>query len=484
MLQLLSLDDCRRLTDFFASAGYTFEALSAARLPQRASHRYGTVRFLVEKTAGPSTFHTLVHWFAIGVPVPVETAARQVPAWAIDLLVNSGMLSSAAGQLLPAVMLSPLGSILVASDPVLKWEDDPADLVLWPNPTTKQLLYFTIRKPFRAALDLGCGCGIQALAAASHCETVMATDLNPRAAEFSRFNARLNGISNLECTTGDLFEPLAARTFDLIVANPPFFITPGSSLMYCENSQELDLFCRRLAREAPPHLNESGYFQMLCEWVEIEGQPWRDRVSEWFDSTACDAWLIRQYTRDADAYGADRASQRPPASDSENRDFLADWAAYVHQQKIAAVHGGLLTMRKRSGTNWVRIDDQPVSLQAPVGDLILAAFEMRDLLAAPDDALMDRCPRLVESAELVRLFGPSPQGWSPRSLRLRLTGPRPAQIDLDPLVAQFLGRCNGSSRLRDLILDLAGHTTAPAERVADECIAVVRNLLAEGFLQL
>ena len=485
MLQLLPPDECRRLIDLFNEAGYTFEAITGGgHLTERASHRYGTVKYLLEKTAEASAFHTLARWFAIGVSVPADAAGKFLPPGLIDLLVRSGMIRENADQLEPTVMLSPLGTMLVASDPVLKWEEGPADLVLWPNPTTRQLFNFTIRKPFGSALDLGCGCGVQALGAAPHSDSVVATDLNARAAEFSSFNARLNGLANVECVTGDCFEPVERRTFDLIVANPPFFITPSSGLMFCENTLELDLFCRKLAREAPRYLNESGFFQMVCEWVEIEDQPWRERIAEWVNASGCDAWVIRQYTMSPSKYGADRAHQRPPNLDPEGHGFFTDWLSYVHEKRITAVHGGLIAMRKRSGPNWLRIENESVSLDSPIGDLILEGFEARDLLDGnPDAKLMEICPRVAKDARLVQLLGPSDQGWSQRSLRLQLAGARPRQIDIDPAVAQFIGGLNGTIRLGQLIQNVAARADAPLERVTRECMAVTRKLLAEGYLE-
>lgn len=485
MLRLLPPDACRRLTEFFSEAGYTFEALTAANLMERASHRYGTVEFLLELTAEPTAFHTLARWFAIGVPLESSAAAQHLPGWAIELLLESGMLSRQGDQLHPQVMLSPLGTMLIASDPVLRWETNADDLVLWPNPTTEHLFHFTIREPFSSALDFGAGCGVQALGAAAHCDTVVATDLNPRAAGFTLFNARLNGIENVTCRTGDALEPVEGRAFDLIVANPPFFITPGSDLMFCENSLELDLFCRKLAREAPRHLNESGYFQMVCEWVELEGQSWQERISEWVDSAGCDAWVIHQYGTRALRYGMERAQQRPPASDAENRAFLADWVNYVHRKKIVAVHGGLITLRKRSGQNWVRIEDEPVTVDSSTGGMILAGFRTRDVLASTSDqGLLELSPRLAAEARLAQLMAPSEKGWSPRRLRLQLTGSRPRQMDVDAGVAQFLGRLNGSVPLREVIRELARQAGAPAEQVAVESIGLVRKFLAEGYLEL
>ena len=123
---------------------------------------------------------------------------------------------------------------------------ESSGMVLWPNPSTRLLQMFTIRRPSGATLDLGAGCGILAILASGHSRQVVATDLNPRATEFARFNVWLNGVKNVDCLTGDTFQPVQGRTFDLIVSNPPFFVTPSTGQIYCENSMELDGYCREL----------------------------------------------------------------------------------------------------------------------------------------------------------------------------------------------------------------------------------------------
>ncbi len=476
-------EESSRLIEFFSESGYTLEGFAARpELRERASRVHGTLPVLIERTAASSAFHTLARWFSIGVSVPIHTARAVIPESAIELMIRCGMLAQNGNQIEPTVMMSPLGTMLIASDPVLKWEDDASDLILWPNPTTRQLTNFTIRNPFESALDMGSGSGVQAVGLATHCKRVVASDLLPRAAEFTRFNARLNGMENIECATGDSFESVGGRTFDLIVANPPFFITPSSGLTYCENNFELDLFCRRLAREAPAYLNELGYFQMVCEWVEIAGEPWRDRIAEWMDSSGCDTWVIKRYTISASAYGRERAHQRPPGKEGT---FLADWNSYAHRNRIVAVHGGLVTMRKRSGSNWLRIDDEAVSLDEPIGDWILAGFATRDLLdSAGESALLNSCPQLAAEARLVQVLGQSATGWAGESLRLQLSGPVSRQIDVDPGVARFIAQLNGTKRLSELIRKLADETDAPFEQVLKECLAAVKRLLEKGFIEV
>ena len=134
-----------------------------------------------------------------------------------------------------------------------------------------------------------------AIIASGHSREVVAADLNPRATEVAGFNVWLNGVKNVECLTGDTFDPVRGRTFDLIASNPPFFITPSTGQIYCENSTELDGYCRELVRAAPDYLNEDGYLQITLEWVQLRGQAWQDRLAGWLKDTGCDAWVVRSY---------------------------------------------------------------------------------------------------------------------------------------------------------------------------------------------
>jgi methylase of polypeptide subunit release factors len=65
------------------------------------------------------------------------------------------------------------------------------------TPSSVLLSNITIHRPVASALDLGTGAGVQALLAARHAEHIVATDISPRAIEFTRFNCRLNGVDNV-----------------------------------------------------------------------------------------------------------------------------------------------------------------------------------------------------------------------------------------------------------------------------------------------
>ena len=73
-------------------------------------------------------------------------------------------------------------------------------------------------------LDMGAGCGILSVLAASKAKWVLAVDINPNAARCVRFNAKINGVSDkIDVLVGDLFNPLReGRTFDVILFNAPY----------------------------------------------------------------------------------------------------------------------------------------------------------------------------------------------------------------------------------------------------------------------
>ena len=355
MLKLLLPDDAQHVRSLFHDAGYTEENLrsylGAAELPSR---RLRNAARLMDRTREANTLNTLLRWFWIGSPQSLQQVAATVPDWFRVAALECGMLEQEGELIVPTVMLLPVEQFLVAADHPSRIDAADPDLVLWPNPTSKFLARFTVRKSSQATLDLGTGSGILSLYAASHSESVIATDLNPRAIQFAEFNARLNAINNITFLVGDGFEPVAGRTFDLIISNPPFFITPAAKYLFCDNPMELDQLCQHLVREAPAHLKEGGYFQMLCEWAQVKGQTWQERVAGWFEGTGCDAWVMKGVTQDPAEYAQHRIRETAPDAGRDS-ELYEGYMEYYRQHGVEAIHDGLIVLRRRSGPNWVRI---------------------------------------------------------------------------------------------------------------------------------
>jgi len=481
MLKPLSLADAQRLREFFRQANYTHQEFEGRRWLAELPSRSGTLPLMLDQTRDSTLQNLILRLFFLDVPVDTAHAESLAPAATLEALVACGMLVRGRDTFSATVMLTPCDECLFAADRPARMESHAPDLVIWPNPTTRLLHQFTIRRPSRATLDLGAGCGIQAVFAAAHSESVVATDLNPRAEEFTRFNAWLNGVSHIECRTGDTFQPVQNRKFDLIAANPPFFVTPSGDQIYCENEMELDRYCRRIAREAPGYLNEGGYLQMVCEWVQMSGQPWPDRVREWIEGSGCDAWVFRGYARDAATYARERIRQTGADAGGET---LQRWLNYYRERGVEQIHGGIVAMRRRSGRNWLRFEEMPLDPSQPFGEAICLAFASIDQLEqhGSDQELLAAHLRLYPDTQLDQQFRQSSGTWQLRGMTLRCTGGLSGSMSLQPMVADFLGRLDGSRTLGEVIAAFAAGAAAPPEVVQRECLSVVRRLLERRFI--
>ena len=173
----------------------------------------------------------LLRLFLLGVPVTRERVEGLVGAQLQKRLAETGLLVHEAAVVHGAARLVPHDELLIASDHAGAGEAHP-DHVPGVHRPSVALAHLTIRGQGERALDLCAGNGIQAILLAAHADRVIATDVNPRALAFAAFNAALNGADNIETRAGSFFEPVEGEQFDLVVANPPYVVSPESAYLF------------------------------------------------------------------------------------------------------------------------------------------------------------------------------------------------------------------------------------------------------------
>jgi len=145
--------------------------------------------------------------------------------------------------------------------------------VLIPRPETELLVERALALrdagPARAA-DLGTGSGAVALALAHERPAweVTATDASTDALAVARANAAALRLDRVEFLEGDWFGPLAGRTFDVVVSNPPYIAADDPALTgalrfepraaLAGGADGLDSV-RRIVEDAPRHLAAGGW---------------------------------------------------------------------------------------------------------------------------------------------------------------------------------------------------------------------------------
>jgi len=484
MLRLIPEGDARRLRDFFTQANYTdtglWEAFGTAAPPMG---RAGHLARLLYLTGEPSALNILTRWFLLGRGVEAGAACEAVPGWVLEVLGGCGLLGLEGGEYAPQALLVPFKGMLVASD--LYSEDHPPqrDVVLGMSPTARHLLDFTVRRQSRATLDLGTGCGLQALFAAGHSGIVTASDVNPRATEFAAFNARLNGLDNVECVTGDAFAPVTGRRFELIVSNPPFILAPCREYLYRDSGMELDHFCRRLAREAGEYLEEGGYFQMICEWVQLRDEPVMERLNGWFEGTGCDVWVLNAYQNEPSKYAQTRVAEFRIGSERDEATRYEEWMRFLEAKGIELIHGGLIAMRRRSGRNWIRFGKLEKPDQELSGEAVLQGFANRDFLeSTSEEELLAARPRLAPDVRLEEHFEQEDGCWQTTSVLVRQMGCWRGAYTVDGPVADLLARCDGQHSLAELLSSLAERVGIDAGEARPAYVELVRRMIDRAVL--
>lgn len=172
-----------------------------------------------------------------------------------------------------------MAQLLTVDQP--RFELDCPEGVHVPGPASLDLLKYMFSVRGKTVLDLGCGTGLFAIAAAKlGAREVWATDLSPAAVDCSRRNAERNGVE-ITAKAGDLFEPVADRTFDLIITVPPQLPAPAGARGPGFGGVDGLRYFESILREAPEHLERGGEL-LTCLHSLAETRRFEAMLSERF----------------------------------------------------------------------------------------------------------------------------------------------------------------------------------------------------------
>jgi len=379
----------------------------------------------------------LVRLFLLALPVEAAAATEAFAPVEISELESSGLLVRDDGNVRSLVRLTPFEDLVITSD------QDPRgpmsrDYVPGLNNAAETLAALLVRRPCRRALDLGTGCGIQALIAARYSEQVVATDVNPRALAFGRLSAALNGVENIEWRQGSLFDPVRGERFDSLSCNAPFVVSPDDELAFRDSGMPRDSFCEQLVRGAAAHLSESGIAQLMVSWAVPVGSTWSATLESWVESSDTGAWLLLYDLTDPVRH-AEMWTHEVSVDDLPGT--LSRWLSHLQQEQIDRVGYGVVYLHQRDGETWRRTDELPPGPFRPATDHVLRVLANQDLFARHGDAaLLQRPLRLADDAVLREWRQPGPEGWRSVRTLLYLTSGLRFRLELEPPLVDVLAR--------------------------------------------
>jgi methylase of polypeptide subunit release factors len=482
----LNLGDSEGLAQFYEAlknSGYPGSGGDRAVARELGTlHRKRDLPLFLRRLQGSESLKTFSRMFAFQASVPRAEARQAFAPLDLDRAAELGIIRFSGDEVEPAVAVSEFDGLFIVHDPALRETRHgvQAEHVLGISPPTLLLASLTLRRPSELALDLGTGCGVQALAMARHCGRVIGTDINRRALNFAQFNAALNGIENVEFRFGSLFEPVAGMRFSLIVTNPPYVISPESSVMFRDGGASADQFCERLVRELPQWLEEDGYACLLANWAHFQEEHWSAPVRRWLEGNGCDAWLLHGHEHEPLDYAGDW--NRHLEREAYER-ALTEWTEYYARLGIRSISSGGLVMRRRtSAQHWLRAEEATERVPR-LSEFIESVFARQDFLAAAsDEELLDSRFEVQPNHRIVQMVLPENGEYAVREMHLESTEELPFRASLDPTTLELLRRCNGRERLRETLAEVSRLAGAEAEEGRARGLAIVRGLVAHGVL--
>lgn len=477
------------LRDALLTAPYTPEAVRdlLGDDAHRALLRNETTPAL-RHTRDGSPLATLTRLFALQRPVDATEAEHALPGL-VDRLCLAGVLERSVSEIRARVDVRPYGDeshdwwIVCDLTPGLDG-DRPSvtpDHVLGISEASMSLAQMTVRDDVDAALDLGAGCGVQSLHLSTHSARVVATDVNSRALAMARATAYLNGV-DIDVRDGSLFEPVAGETFDLIVTNPPFVISPGTGerLVYRDSGIPGDDVVRRIATDGAKHLRPGGRLQVLGNWVHRAGRPWDERIGEWLAGTGCDGWVVQREVVDPAAYVEMWLADAGLRGTPQYRDRYDTWLSWFADEDIEAVGFGWLNLRRTEHAEpVVRLEEWPHEIEQPVAPHIGAWMSAVGDVRVSDDELMGR---VLVQADLVQEEHSAPGAGDPERIVVRQRHGFRRARQVDTVEAGLIGACDGDLSVGQILDALAHLLERDGRELRTTYAEPVRSLLTDGYL--
>lgn len=484
-----------RLRADLTRANFTVTGVTQALGPLASGALLREQPLAARRVAGASDapVATLIRLFTLGDPVDVAEVEAALPSLRVSGAVALGLVHEEGDGVIARVDVRPYAADdrhwWVTSDLAEVATGSPVrnDHVLGIGGASTTLAAWTIRRPAGRALDLGTGCGVQALHLGHHVESIVVTDLSERALAFARFNAALNEVE-WDVRSGSMLEPVAGERFSLIVSNPPFVITPRSGEVplfeYRDGGAAGDAIVADLVRSVGEHLEPGGVAQFLGNWEVPAGSSWTDRVGSWLEGAGVDAWVVQREVQDPAEYA--ETWSRDGGHHPGTADFDAMYAAWLDDfasRDIESIGFGVITLHRPAVEREVFVDlmDERGPVPPAMGDSVRVGLEARVWLAEhSDEDVLERAWTATPDVTEERHTRPGAQ--DPSVIVARQGGGLGRIITLTTVTAAYLSVADGELTPKQAVGAIAGIMELDDDETAREVVAFIRDAAKDGLL--
>ena len=416
---------------------------------------------------------------------------RLLPPSGVALLETLGLLQEYRGhpgQYHAAVLLYPTEFLWLISDlnvnPAGPTESSLLEDAVYPA-ITKNTRHFLSSLPSTRCenfLELCAGTGIAALLASRYARHTWAADITERATRFARFNAALNGIQNCTVVQGDLYQPVAGKCFDRIVAHPPYMPSLEQKYIFRDGGEDGEQITRQIIAGLAEHLSPGGRLYCTCMLTDRKGARAESRIRE----------MLGPQERDFDVVVVTLQTYQPTEYylrlALEGRATL-DEVAQRHQifSRLEVDHLVYCSMvvQRKSGPREVFTARRQVGTGTGLPEIEwLLAWEAAAAQPESIQRLIDARPIASAHAHLQLTHSLQSGTWVADECTLATGSPFAVEARCPTWTAGLVSRCDGRLTSGDHLRILKDNGAVPADAPEQEFVKLVRALISGGVLEL
>jgi methylase of polypeptide subunit release factors len=414
--------------------------------------------------------------FAYDDAVPRDRVDELLGAEVVRALLGVDALFERDGGVASRLRIVPFDTLWIASDDWARVTDP----VMGPGPTTLELAAALDTAGVDSLLDVGCGAGSLALLAkARGVAHVVGVDIDARALDYSRFNARLN---RLECEwlAGDLGAPVRGRRFDAVVSQPAYVARPDTvgDTTYLHGGARGDELALRLLGELPGLLGEGARAWVLFDTPSASGKELVARVRDALVEPALDTIIAAPQGMAAREYAVAYATLVDPDLGAAYRAAVEQYARHFQTLGIVSLRHVLVHVARAQGDRAGSMLLEPTMLRGIDRELLARVRAGMRVVARGDAALLGAA--IVPAPEAWLVYEEA-LGGEPRT-RSRVQLGRGLDQSLSDTAAVLLQSLRDHQPLRDAIAAYAEAIDAPPQEVVGSALDFVRRGLASGLL--
>ncbi|MBB5352800.1 methylase of polypeptide subunit release factors [Haloferula luteola] len=477
--------DPRPLRQSLAKAGFMASHLEALGFGSVASIQ-SDAGLVEHEFEDGDPLGTAIRLFLLAQEVEVDPALRLLGV-ELSSLCELGLLEAKGGKVAARFQLSPQAEGWVVSDFLSRQHHGEGDYVMGVGPSSRLLAALISGRGRGRFLELGCGVGWLSGRFCHEGWQVTASDLNARALDLAKFNARLAGVDGIEWVKSDLFAGLKGRKYDRIAANLPYVQSPGGSLMFREAPEGEEGICLRALRSLNDHLETGGLAVALIHWCHSNDDDWRERPLQVIPEDGVRRWLFQ-----SDCAGPGEYARRWLRGDPRFRGAALGveferWMKFYRERGIHRISSGFVVLQAcEQGEEWSETDSRAAGgIQMGAGEELRRIFDNRSWLRQVSENLLDLAFRPAAGIHAEMQMQLQGAHWQRRTIRLTSPGKLAYDGQIDENLMRLLelfgqGRTGG-----EMVAELRQRADfARQPGLEEEVSELVRQLLRYGLLEV